>query len=119
MIKYLASVALIISSTTILFAGPRSTPNQTVVGSTEAATNGAVTNAVAITTTLSERIDLALNISPNTAGVVLSSLSTILNVNGNAVEVSQNATGARFIEGQPLVVNGIPNLGLLMRLGYN
>jgi hypothetical protein len=119
MIKYLAFVALIISSTTILFAGPKSTPNATVVGSTAAATSISVANAVAIANSLSSRIDLALNISPNTPSIVLSSLSTILNVNGNAVEVSLDATGARFIEGQPLVVNGIPNLGLLMRLGYN
>jgi hypothetical protein len=117
MIKYLAFVALIISSTTILFAGPKSTPNATVVGSTAAATNSSVANAVAITASLSSRIDLALNISPNM--VLLSSVSTILNVNGNAVEVSQDATGTRFIEGQPMVVNGMPNLGLLMNLGYN
>lgn len=119
MLKLLTATAFVICSTTVLYAGPRSTPNQTVVGSTEAATNNAVTDAVTITTTLTERVDLALDNLPNNSGATLNSLSTIININGSSVEVSQNASGTTLIDGQPLVVNGLPNLGLLMRLGYS
>ena len=38
MLKFLTATAFIICSATVLNAGPRSTLNQTVVGSTEAAT---------------------------------------------------------------------------------
>ena len=114
MIKYLTSFVLLICSTTLLFAGPRSTPNATVVDSTEVATNNAITDAVTISTILSERVDVALS----SQSATVSSLSAILNINGTSVTVTQNASGVAFVNGQPLVINGLPNLGLLMSLGY-
>ena len=118
MIKYLTSFVLLICSTTLLFAGPRSTPNATIVDSAEVATNGAITDAVTISTTLSARVDLALSSVPNSQAAAISSLSAILNINGTSVTVTQNASGNAFVNGQPLVINGLPNLGLLMSLGY-
>ena len=117
--KYLAAVTFIILSTSSLFAGPRSTPNATVAGSTEAATVNVVTDAVEITATLSSDVNSALSNVSNTSGAAISNLSTILSINGSSVEVSQNENGAIIIDGQPLVVNGLPNIGLLMRLGYS
>ena len=119
MLKFTTAFLLLTFSTSAIIAGPQSVPNGTVPGSAEAATNNVVTDAVTITSTLSSRVDLALNAVPNSSGAAISSLSTILNINGSSVEVSQNASGTALVNGQPLLVNGLPNLGLLMALGYS
>lgn len=56
------------------------------------------------------------------AAAALSSVSSggtaRVEINGTVVTVSQDASGGIMVNGQPLVVNGMPNLGLLIALNY-
>jgi hypothetical protein len=91
-----AATALIICTALPAFAGPKSTVNGTVAGTTSTASSSSIMAAIS-------------TITIPTSGIV---------IDGKPATVTQDANGSVLVNGQPLVVNGIPNIGLLMSLSY-
>ena len=104
-----ATVGLLISVALPAVAGGPSITNETIVASTSIASSGSVTTII----------------SGGSGGAVLTLTApppgetATVEVNGQTVEVSQDSSGNVLVNGQPLVVNGLPNLGLLISIGYS
>jgi|AntRauMFilla1563_2_1112583.scaffolds.fasta_scaffold38872_1 hypothetical protein len=120
-----ASAAAIfwLSTAMSAFAGGTSTVNQTVIASTSTAISSTIVSAISISISINLATDEveAIIISGISFPVNLATgETTVLNINGTTVEINRDTTtGAILVNGQPLVIDKLPNIGLMMTLAYD
>lgn len=104
---FMLSIAL---TTSAAHAGGVSQPNSS--GSSPSSQAISASAATTATNSVTSIVAAALPAIPAGGG------STTVQINGTTATVTTDAAGGVLINGQPIVVDGLPNLGLLIALGY-